>query len=231
MSTAEGLGLFDVALTVGEPVVVPVKLDMSALRARGDDVPQVLRGLSGMPRRVGAAPTTGAGTLPQRLATLPPAERDDFMIEVVAERVAAVLGHASSAAVQPAKAFQELGFDSLAAVELRNQLSALAGQPLPATLVFEYPTPTALARYLRQVIVPAPVDPATPALAELDRLEASLAMITPAGAGDARITARLEALLRRVRDAADPDPVRGHRFRDATDDELFEILDDELGIS
>jgi hypothetical protein len=149
---------------------------------------------------------------------------------VVSGRVAAVLGYASADAVDAAKAFQEMGFDSLTGVELRNQLGALVGETLPATLVFDHPTPVALARHLRERIDPGPADPTAPVLAELDRLEASLSALGGANGGHGKVTARLAALLRRWEDAGRPaeaEPV----LRDATDEELFRALDDQLGFS
>ncbi|MFC0533387.1 type I polyketide synthase, partial [Phytohabitans kaempferiae] len=238
LSHAEGLALFDAALASGDPVLIPMKVDLSALRRLGGEVPAMLRALAGAGSGTGPSgrrPSSGSdGSLPRRLAATPAAERDDFLLGVVCARVAAVLGHASADAVPPARAFQELGFDSLAAIELRNQLGALAGQSLPATVVFDHPTPAALARYLMRLLDPGPADPTLPVLAELDRLEAALSTLDPAGAGQAKVAARLNALLRRWQDggAADrPDEMAGHRLREADDDELFHILDHQLGIS
>jgi acyl transferase domain-containing protein/acyl carrier protein len=227
LDPADGLALFDAALSAGDPVLVPMALDQTALRARGPAVPAALRELARSPHR---AASPDAASLRRRLAALPESDHDEFLLTVVSGRVAAVLGHGSASAVQPEKAFQDMGFDSLAAVELRNQLGALAGITLPATVVFDYPTPVALAARLGALINVGPVDPAAPVLAEVDRLEAALAAVQQDGGGHARITARLEALLRKWQQADGPDSGIGD-VSDATDEELFRVLDDELGIS
>ncbi|WP_256116765.1 acyl carrier protein, partial [Streptomyces sp. MnatMP-M27] len=90
----------------------------------------------------------GSSALVRRLETLPEAERQRSLLELVRAHVAAVLGHSGVDAIGPGRAFMEIGFDSLTAVGLRNQLSEATGVQLPATLVFDYPTPTALAGYL-----------------------------------------------------------------------------------
>jgi acyl carrier protein len=226
LDPAEGLALFDAALSAGDPVLVPMAVDQAALRARGPAVPAALRELARSPHR--AASPDGA-SLRRRLAALPESDHDEFLLTVVSGRVAAVLGHGSASAVQPAKAFQDMGFDSLAAVELRNQLGELAGITLPATVVFDYPTPAALAARLGALINVGPADQAASVLAEVDRLEAALAAVRQDRGGYARITARLEALLRKWQQPDEPDNAIGD-VSNATDEELFRVLDDELGI-
>ncbi|MGK5728283.1 type I polyketide synthase [Streptomyces sp. URMC 124] len=234
LSAAQGLELFDAALDTGNALVVPTRLDPAAVRARPDGVPALLRGLvRGTPRRAAAA-GAAAGTTPwrERLAPLPEAERDRLLTELVLTHVAAVLGHASADALAPGRAFQEMGFDSLAAVELRNLLGAATGLALPATLAFDQPTPAALAAHLKAGLVPGPADAARAMVAEVDRLEAALAALPDADGSHARITARLEALLRTWHDThgapggtAPPEDIGG-----ASDEELFARIDNELGV-
>ncbi|MEU9007947.1 type I polyketide synthase, partial [Streptomyces sp. NPDC048551] len=148
-----GLALFDAGRAAGDAAVVPVAVDTAALRAQAaaGGVPPVFRKLVRTPSRraVTAAPQESGSAFQQRLAALPAAERDRLLVALVADQVAAVLGHATAEDVQPTKAFKEIGFDSLTAVELRNRMNAATGLRLPATLIFDYPTPVALADHLR----------------------------------------------------------------------------------
>ncbi|WP_062204315.1 type I polyketide synthase [Streptomyces sp. NBRC 109706] len=146
LSAEVGVELFDRATASGEPLVAPVRLDLAALRvqARSGTLPPLLRGLVRLPNRR----TGGTGSLVQRLAGVPEAERELAATEFVRERVASVLGHASAEAVDPDREFKALGFDSLAAVELRNRLSQDSEVRLPTTLVFDHPTSAAVARLL-----------------------------------------------------------------------------------
>ncbi len=141
----QALELFDAALGLDAALLAPVKLDLAALRAqaRAGLLPALLRGLAPAPRRADAD-----GSLAQRLAAVPAADRERVVLELVQAQVAAVLGHASAAAVGPDRAFKDLGFDSLSAVELRNRLTQTTGVRLPATLVFDHPSPVAVARFL-----------------------------------------------------------------------------------
>jgi acyl transferase domain-containing protein/acyl carrier protein len=146
LTPAEGLALLDVARTVDASLLVPVKLDLAALSglAGSGMLPPVLRGLVRAPSRRASA----GGSLAHRLADVPESERAALVAELVRGQVAAVLGHASADAVEPDRAFKELGFDSLAAVELRNRLMQGSGLRLPTTLVFDHPTPAAVAEHL-----------------------------------------------------------------------------------
>ncbi|MDT8911863.1 type I polyketide synthase [Amycolatopsis sp. PS_44_ISF1] len=153
LTVSESLAALDAALATGAPAVVPTRVDRSALRARGDDVPALLRGLAPVGRRrVAAAVPAGELTPEQqfaeRFAHLSEADRDRAILDLVRTHVAAVLGHEGAEAINPARPFGEIGFDSLAAVELRNVLDSVTGLRLPATLVFDYPTPRALAGHI-----------------------------------------------------------------------------------
>ena len=149
LSDEQGMALFDRAREGGEPLLFPVRLDTAALRAqaRAGVLPAVLRGLVRVPVRRAA---DAQGSLARRLAETPEAEREGVVLEIVRAQVAAVLGHASPQAVNPQRAFKEAGFDSLAALDLRNRLNAQTGLRLPATLVFDYPNCMAVARYLHE---------------------------------------------------------------------------------
>ena len=214
LSDTDGLAAFDAALG-GDPVVTAIKVDLPALRAR-TDVEPMLRGLARVPARQSV-------DLKSQLAELAGDEREPVLLSAVSEHVAAVLGHASAASIEPRKAFQELGFDSLAAVELRNRLGAATGLALPATIVFDQPNPAVLAKHLLGLLDLGTVDPAGPLLAELDRLETKLSTVDDDVRG--QVLARLGTLARRWRTED-----TGTDFETATDDELFQALDGELGI-
>ncbi|MFF2662997.1 beta-ketoacyl synthase N-terminal-like domain-containing protein, partial [Kitasatospora sp. NPDC058032] len=151
----QGLTLFDTALKTGHPVLHPVRLDQAALRtqANAGTLPTTLRNIVRTPARRAAA--TGAGALAARLAGLGKAEQEQLLLDLIRAQIASALGHSGPEAVDPDRAFQELGLDSLTAVELRNNLNAATGLRLPATLVFDYPSASVLARYLRDQLAGA----------------------------------------------------------------------------
>ncbi|KAB8167952.1 SDR family NAD(P)-dependent oxidoreductase [Streptomyces sp. 3MP-14] len=155
----EGLALFDSALAHGDALLVPLRLDAAAVRAHAasDGVPALLRGLVRAPaRRVAASAAERGGALHDRIAGLGAEERERVVRQLIGEQAALVLGHASAQAIDPSRPFKAIGFDSLAAVELRNGLNAATGLRLPATLLFDYPTPAALAAFLEAEALGAP---------------------------------------------------------------------------
>ncbi|EFL33833.1 polyketide synthase I protein [Streptomyces viridochromogenes DSM 40736] len=240
-STAEGLALFDASLTTRHPALTAVPLDLAAVRAFGGPVPPLLRALvptaERRPERAGAE---GDTPLAERLAGMDAGERQEFVLDLVRGEVAVVLGFRDPAAVETQRPFQELGFDSLTAVQLRNRLGAVSGVRLPATVVFDHPTPAALTAFLLAGLGSGP-EPTerSPLLAELDKLEEILSTAGDtenAGAADAderaAVTVRLQTILSRWMDAwggtpGDAGPT--DRLESASTDELLDFIDNELG--
>ncbi|WP_432048997.1 SDR family NAD(P)-dependent oxidoreductase, partial [Streptomyces asiaticus] len=257
--TEEGLRLFDTAGRLAEGLVVPARLDLGHLAAAADTtpVPPLLNGLVRRPitpRRASAQedPGTQEAPLARRLAGLGQGERQRTLLRLVQEHAATVLGHGTAAAVVTDRGFLELGFDSLTAVELRNRLNAATGLRLPATLIFDYPTPAALAGHLGEEIAPVAADDPSDVAAELDRLEAALLGTDTAtdDATRAMVTDRLKRLLSQwdgdrwdgdrggpapdgpaggpATGSGDADEVAEH-LETAAADELFAFIDQEFG--
>ncbi|MFE2671485.1 type I polyketide synthase, partial [Streptomyces mirabilis] len=167
----EGLVVFDLALTRDETVLMPARLDVAKLRAlaaNSTDIPPLWRSLAGTTVRRTVAATSAATegrpgeALRHRLASLSGPERDRVLLELVRSHASAVLGYGSGEAFDTTRAFTDLGFDSLTAVEMRNRLNNETGLRLPATLVFDYPTASALAGLLRTELtgeLPAAAEP------------------------------------------------------------------------
>ncbi|MFE5626309.1 SDR family NAD(P)-dependent oxidoreductase [Streptomyces virginiae] len=222
ITSEQGLELLDAAVRRDRPVAVAARWDLDGLRAavaQGAAVPPLLRGL--LPAAV-PGPVTATGTAPARDAAQAPAEASaraegasptgDRLLDAVLHEVAAVLGHASGAAVDRDGAFDRLGFDSLTAVELRNRLAAATGVRLPATFIYDWPTPAELVVHLRELIpqpaadpVEAAVEAAAPTgedagvtvalLADIARLEAAVADRPLSEAQGAVVSERLRELL------------------------------------
>ncbi|MEU3536886.1 SDR family NAD(P)-dependent oxidoreductase [Streptomyces murinus] len=244
LPTGEGLRLFDAALASDAAVLAPVRLDTGALR--GGEAPPVLRALAPAPagRRAVQAATSATSSasahgpsLAERLAELSEGEGEKTVLDLVRAEVAAVLGHASDRTVRPEHAFQDLGFDSLTAVELRNRLNRTTGLRLPATLVFDHPTPVLLARHVFTEIAgaaePALVDSL---LANLDNVEQELVTKLAASEARDRILVKLQEVLLiaggsgKTSDQEIPG-TSGSDLESATDDEVFDLLGKEFGIS
>ncbi|WP_433335339.1 SDR family NAD(P)-dependent oxidoreductase [Spirillospora sp. CA-294931] len=212
------LGENEVALTATDGTGLPViSVESLALRpaAPADAAPAPV---AARPARPVAA--SEAGALARRLAGLPEQEQDRVLIELVRTQAAAALGHSGPGDVAADTAFKDLGFDSLIAVEFRNRLGRAAGARLPAALVFNHPTPVDVARRLRAEL-DLDARAARDVLTDLDRLESELARL---GDGDrTRVAGRLKDLLRTWGAAGDDD------FDPADDDEMFELIEAELG--
>ncbi|MET9002900.1 SDR family NAD(P)-dependent oxidoreductase [Amycolatopsis sp. NPDC004169] len=231
LPTEHALRLFDLALGSGEPLLMPVALDLAAWRARAE-VPALLRGLVRPAARRTVRDGVPAGpALAERLAGLSEAEQLRAVDDVVRAQVAAVLGYASGHAVEAGRGFLDLGFDSLTALELRNRLNAVTGLRLPATLIFDYPNPDALTKHLCAELPTGGEKAALPVHAELDRLAAVLAATEPGDGERDLITERLRGLLARWTATDDRRDEPGTELADATAEELFDLLDDELGMS
>ncbi|WP_233528799.1 type I polyketide synthase [Antrihabitans stalagmiti] len=233
MSSNEALELFELALTSDRSTVVAARFDRAGVQAQVTafgSVPPMLRGFVRSSARAADGEETAAAkaALVIRLSRLSEDERSGVLSDLVRGHVAAVLGHPSPDAVDPDLAFQDLGFDSLAAVEFRNRLANATGVTLAATVAFDHPTPKALATHLISVLSteqgPDPLDNALEALAaQLDT--------RALGVEETRqVVTRLRRILARI-DDGDPDRsgVYDDDIRGATEDELFDLLDGELG--
>ncbi|MDQ0982718.1 acyl transferase domain-containing protein/D-arabinose 1-dehydrogenase-like Zn-dependent alcohol dehydrogenase/acyl carrier protein, partial [Streptomyces sp. V2I9] len=160
-----GLGLLDTALELPDAALLPTVLDTARLAASPAPLPPLLQTLVRPARRVADRSVTPGG-LAERLQRLPAEDRLRTTLELVRGQVASVLGFTSPDAVDPTRPFKDLGFDSLTSVELRNSIGRAAGRRLPATLVFDHPTPHALATHLvtellGDLAAPAPTGPTT----------------------------------------------------------------------
>ncbi len=160
LSSQEALELFDTALIVDEPFLAPARIDLSALRAHAVAVPPMFRDLVNAPTRrqvddsLAAAKSKSA--LAHRLHGMAEAEQHALLLGLVRSHIATVLGNVTPEAIDPDKAFQDLGFDSLTAVEMRNRLKSATGLSLSPTLIFDYPTPSGLATYIRTELAGLP---------------------------------------------------------------------------
>ncbi|MFD0412571.1 type I polyketide synthase [Streptomyces sp. NPDC127108] len=155
LSAEDGLALFDAALGDGAPVLAAFVLDPRALDKA--TAPALLKGLAPHRAAAVAPPKDSAAELREKLGRAPEREHRHIVLQLIRAEVAAVLGQ-EPGQVSAGQRFQDLGFTSLTAVELRNRLIAATGIKLPPTLVFDHPTPGSLAQWLLGALAPEPVE-------------------------------------------------------------------------
>jgi acyl transferase domain-containing protein/NADP-dependent 3-hydroxy acid dehydrogenase YdfG/acyl carrier protein len=234
MSSDRGLALFDAAQQVREPLVAPVEFARVALQAQAsrNTLPPILRAIVRTVARRGHTASQAA-----RLAALPQDERKRAVLAIVLSEAAATLGHAAGTQIAPEKAFADVGFESLTGVELSQRLNAVTGLRLPASLPFDYPTPADVAELISTTI--AGNGPSRAAIDEqLDTLEAMFADIAHDDRARRHADARLRRLSALARSHVTTTP-NGHAASDEassdsdlaarSEEELFQLIDDELG--
>ncbi|MFI8091360.1 SDR family NAD(P)-dependent oxidoreductase, partial [Streptomyces sp. NPDC086080] len=253
LSSDEGLSLFDAACALDETVLVPVRLSLAGFRdAEPGAVPPLLRGLvragrptvtrgardgdeqdirggrEGHDARGNRRPADPADPA-DRISGLSGPERERALLDLVRGEAAVVLAYPGPELVDVQRGFLDMGFDSLSAVELRNRLSRATGLTLPATLLFDHPTPAALAAHLDEVFPSDGERVLAPLLLALEKLGANLPDTTADDVLRGRVESRLRELLAKVTGPAAapptaPDSVADH-LDTASDDELFRFLD------
>ncbi|OJZ67893.1 polyketide synthase [Mycobacterium paraffinicum] len=240
LSTPQALDLLDAALLTEPPVVVATRLDTAALAHGGAALPPLLSRLATRRARRVLDPTDMVSLtgLRARLEGLDPEQRRRELVELVCGNAATVLGH-STADVNAAQAFADLGFDSLTAVELRNRLKIATGLTLSPTLIFDYPTPAALAEHLDGQLATGTTGEPPDRMARFNdvarELQALLGQPDWSPGDKAQLITRLEALVHTLTGPADvaypeqPDDPFDDDIATATESQLFAILDDEIG--
>ncbi|MFE3022456.1 type I polyketide synthase, partial [Streptomyces sp. NPDC059256] len=230
MSVAEGLALFDAALeTEREPHLMLAPLSQATLRRHVADgsLPTLFRDLA--PRSVRRATDTGSNGWTKRFAEAKDEERDELLLDLVRVHIATALGHVTGEQIDPNRALKELGFDSLIAVDFRNRLGAAIGLRLPATLAFNHPSAAAVAAYLKERLGERSSRDEGVLLAELSRIESTL---NTASESSRRVfTEQLRKLLDLHSAGDTASDSRANNLASATDDEMFHLIDNELGIA
>ncbi len=214
ISTDHGRALFDTALTHHQPCLIPAPLNTATLtrQARQATLPVILSALTTTRPR---AATAGPDTLTAQLATQTIEQRLATLTALVTHTTAAVLAHPDPGALDPDRPFKDLGIDSLSALELRNTLSTQTGLTLPATLVFDHPTPTAIATHLAGLLTddtatPGPIGQLLQVASDTDQRSTLIDIIIaasslgPAGAPELELRRNLEGKVLRPAENESP---------------------------
>ncbi|WP_208024436.1 type I polyketide synthase [Amycolatopsis pithecellobii] len=227
LAATSALELFDDAVRAARPVTVLARFDDVALRKRAEDgtLPAPLSTLVTGPRRRAVA-ALGGPSLADRIAQLPVSEQDETLSGFIRGEVAAVLAYGAGEDIDGDRAFKDLGFDSLTAVELRNRLGAATGLRLAPTLAFDHPTINELARFLRAELAPEQIPDGSRLLAELRDLKSRLVEASPSADESAQIGRLLRELSSEWRTGRAADDEQ--ELASASVAEIFSIIDREL---
>ncbi|MEU6582347.1 type I polyketide synthase [Nocardia sp. NPDC046763] len=221
IATEDGVAMLDGAVVSGQSYVVASRIDTAVLRnVDAAMLPPVLRGLVRSVRRAADAGAEQASKLVASLSGLNPAEQEKVLLDLIRSHAAAVLGHDSADSVGADHAFKDLGFDSLGAVEFRNRLKSSTGLKLSTTVVFDYPTPLALAGYIREEIAPAD-DVVARLVAQADVLSTACTGVELGKAEISLLADKLNEIIRKLQGDNDS----GIDLDTAEDDELFDFID------
>jgi polyketide synthase 7 len=237
LSTEQALAAFDAAMLVDSPVLVAARVDRAALAENVAALPGLLRELVAAPvRRVidDTDVTAETSGLSARLHGLTPEARQRELVDLVCGNAAMVLGVPNPADIDAGRAFQELGFDSLTAVELRNRLKNATGLTLSPTLIFDYPTPAVLATQLDTQLAGTAGAVDQPSLSRFNDITRELQALLGAPNWTADDKSVLRARIHNLLAALGPDEHSDAEHLDddldaATESQLFAILDEELG--
>ncbi|WP_425558746.1 SDR family NAD(P)-dependent oxidoreductase [Catenulispora subtropica] len=241
LSGPDGLTLLDVAAGASDALLVAAKMDLARLARQGTDpipmLSQLVRrgGGAGARRAAGRGGAQAQQGLAERLATLAPEERHEALLQILRTQTALVLGIGNAQAIQTHRSFRDLGFDSLTAVELRNRLTAATGLALPATMIFDFPTPDALAEHIAAELgggAPADDDaPLVSAFSGLEKVESFLAKIVTDTSARGRLETRLRGILTALGAGEEGAGASvADQIQDADDDDIFDFIDNQLGI-
>ena len=224
-SQAQGLQLIDLARSSDEPLLAPVALDLAVLRAhaRAGALAPILSTLIRAPARRAA---TARGSLANTLKSTPESEWDTTIQALVLTHIAAVLGHTNTDAIAPDRVLKDLGLTSLGSLELARRLTQATDIKLPTTLAFDHPTPTAITTHLRQQAQKA-TSTTSSIDTDLANLESQLRSLAHGSPARASATTRLQQLLSTLSDTAHSQPgaITAETIRDASDEQVFELID------
>ncbi|MBW0013178.1 type I polyketide synthase [Mycobacterium sp.] len=237
LSSDQALALFDDAMLADHSMLVAARLDAATRPGNGAVLlPPILRELAARSsRRVisDAGTAASASGLRARLHGLSTEQRRRELTDLICGHAATVLGH-TAADIDSQSVFQDLGFDSLTAVELRNRLKSATGLTLSPTLMFDFATPIALAEHLDIQLADVTGDEPPDRMARVNDVARELQTLIeqPGWHPDdrTRLRARLASLLTALSTpCADPEPDPYDDINTATESQLFALLDEEPG--